>query len=610
MLPSRSLRLRREANRRLFTLVGSRDVARTGRVLVWAVAAHFALARSTEAAQGGCTTEWISKTASGLPALGDSGEPALSSDARFVAFSSIAANLVPGDTNSSVDVFVVDRTLSTIERVSIGTGDVEGNSHSGIADISGDGRYVVMVSRSTNWDPGDIHPGPDIYVRDRLTNTTELISVHLTPPISTSNGSGAPRISPDGRYVVFNHGEDNLVAGDSNGWGDAFLRDRITGVTELVSVDSAGVQSNNQSGSPAISADGRLVAFVSQATNWYPGNLKPEPYVYVRDRVSKTLLPVNLNAQGSLGPGGADWKIDLSDDGRYLVFLYGWLHLDLTPMSSNLLYVRDLVSGTTEPIGYSVFGNKGTPWPPTVLYRNVSISGDGRFVAFASQYDEHVLHSGNRGGINVFLHDRLTGLTQPASLDPNGQWPNLPPSGAIADNASVSSDGTAVAFTCKDPSFGSGNTGSSVYLRSCDWTAPQVYCDSQVNSLGCRPSISFNGLPSASAGSGFTLQTHGLLGNKPGLFFYSSQRAIVTPFLGGYLCMDLPIKYMPAQATGGSGPPGCTGSLSVDFNAWIAGGTDPSLVLGENVCIQAWSRDAGAAWGSNLSNAVAFVIGL
>jgi hypothetical protein len=581
-------------------------------MLVLALAALVGLARSTGAAQGGCTTEWISKPANGQLAGGDSFAPALSSDGRFVAFGSIAPNLVPGDTNSSEDVFVVDRLLNAIERVSVGTGDVEGNSHSGVADISGDGRYVAMVSYSTNWDPGDTHPGPDIYVRDRLTKTTELISVHLTPPISTNNGSSAPRITPDGRYVVFNHGEDNLVVGDSNGWGDAFLRDRLTAMTELVSVDSTGIQSDYQSASPAISADGRFVAFVSQATNWYPGNPAtsgPNAYVYVRDRVSKTLLPVNLSAQGKLGPGEADWKIDLSDDGRYLAYRYGWLHLDLTPMSSNLLYVRDLVSGTTEPIGYSVFGNYGTPWPQTILFYNLSVSGNGRFVAFASEYDEHVLHSGNRGGMNVFLHDRLTGLTQPASLDPNGQWPNFLPTGSIALDASVSSDGTAVAFSCKDPSFGSGNAAFAIYLRSCDWTAPQVYCDSQTSSFGCRPAISFSGSPSASAGSGFTVQAQGLIGKTTGMFFYSTGRAILTPFHGSYLCMEPPRRRLAVQNTGGGLPSSCTGVLSVDFNSWIISGGDPTLVAGENVCIQAWTRDAGSMYGSNLSNAVAFVIG-
>jgi Tol biopolymer transport system component len=583
------------------------------RLILLGLACFLVPSSPASAFQGGCATEWISKTPAGQPASGDSADPVLSADARFVAFVSVATNLVPGDTNFEPDVFVVDRRLNTIERVSVGTGDVQGNGGSWTPDISGDGRYVVFISKSTNWDPRDIHPAWDVYLRDRLMKTTELITVPLAPPTSQFKGSGLPRISPDGRYVVFHHGEDNLVLGDSNGAPDVFLHDRTTSVTELVSIDAAGVQSDWDSAVQAISADGRFVAFVSLASNWYPGNPAipvPKPYLYVRDRLLKTLIPVNLNTQGSLGPGWADWKLDLSDDGRYLAYVYWWPHDDLPPMMWTRLFVRDLVTGVTEPIS-SVFGNNGSIPEVGVAIWNMSLSADGRFVAFASDYDEYMFHSGNTGGINVFLHDRLTGLTQVASLDPNGEWPSHPVfSSAIAYQASISSDGTTVAFAVKDPSFGSGSASIfHIHLRTCDWTQPQVYCDSQPNSQNCRPSVSFSGSPSAGAGSGFTLQAEKLIGKTPGLFFYSTRRPILTPFLGSYLCMEWPIKNMPAQSTGGSTPASCTGSLSVDFNAWISSGADPSLVAGENVCIQAWTRDAGATYGSNLSNAVAYVIG-
>jgi len=568
------------------------------------------------AAQGRCSTDWVSKSSSGQPAMAHCRQPAVSTDARFVAFVSEASNLVPGDTNQTYDVFVFDRRLDNVERVSVGTGGIQGNGKSLMPDISGDGRYVVFVSESTNWDPRDTHPGPDLYLRDRVNQTTELLSVAFAPPVDPLGGSGSPKISPDGRFVAFEHSEDNILPGDANGYSDIFLLDRTTGVTELVSIDSASLQADNYCDKPAMSADGRFVAFTSNATNWYPGN-RPKPlsyvYVYVRDRATKTLTPVNLNANGTLGPGSADWDIDLSADGRYLAYLYRWANaLDPTLTWKTEGFVRDLVTGETQPVAFSVFGNNGSAGhlDNGLGPDNPTISADGRFVAFDSRYHEHVLHSGNRAGVNVFIHDRLTGLTQAASLGPDGQWPSLPPqTAAEAFESCVSADGSSVAFICEDPTFGSGNAFYNVYVRSCDWTQPQVYCEAQVNSLGCRPSIEFSGAPSASAGSGFTVEARDVLGGKLGMFFYSTGLPILTPLGTGYLCMELPIQRTPLQGTGGGPPPGCDGTLSVDFNAWIATGADPSLVPGENVCIQAWSRDAASASGGNLTDAVAFLVG-
>jgi hypothetical protein len=561
--------------------------------------------------QAGCRTEWISKTASGQPAIGESFGIALSFDGRFVAFGSAAANLAPGDSNGLEDIFVVDRLIGSIERVSVGTGDVEGNGFSIDPDISNDGRYVVFTSSSSNWDPGDGHPGRDIYLRDRLLKSTELISVHLFPPSITNDGAGHARVSPDGRLVAFHHLEDILVTNDSNGRSDVFLRDRAHATTELLSVNSLGVQSDYQSANPVMSDDGRYVAFISEATTWFPGNSAywHRAYVYVRDRRLNLLVPVNLGDSGKLGPGEAGWYIDISADGRFLAYEYGWgLFAELTPLFFSSLYVRDLTSGLGQPIAYSVFGSNATP--SLHAPRKPSMSADGRFIAFQSEYDEHVLHSGNVLGANVFLHDRLTGLNLPVGLGPNGQWPSIPPQFAgEAYEPVVAPDGSSVAFRCEDPSFGSGNIFMNVYLRLCDWKQPQIYCDSKANSFGCRPSVSFSGSPSVSAGTGFTVQAQELIGQTAGMFFYSTRRAILTPFQGSYLCMEPPVQRLSLQPTGGGLPSSCSGTLSVDFNVWIASGADPTLIAGENVCIQAWTRDAGSAYGSNLSNAIAFVIG-
>ncbi len=610
MSPSRSICRERLSRTAHGIFVRRIRPVRTGGLALILILGCPRLATATQ----GCTTQWISTPGGGVPAFGDSLNSALSTDGRFVAFDSIASNLVPGDGNAASDAFVLDRQLNTIERVSVGTGGIEGNGGSGGPDISGDGRFVVFVSASTNLDPGDTHPAWDIYLRDRVTQTTQLISAHLSPPVKPNWGGAEPRISPDGRFVAFSFGEDIIVPGDTNGWGDVFLRDMSTGLTELISVSSSGVQSNEQSATPAMSADGRYVAFRSRASNWFPGNL-PQPwskdYVYVRDRQLGTLIPVNLNSIGKLGPGNAGNQLDLSADGRFLVYMYGFGgSVDLPSIWLSWFFVRDLFTGVTQPVDSSVFGNNAPPNPFLLSPSNPTISADGRFVVFESFDDQLVLHTGNTGGINVFIHDRLTGLTQGAGLGPNGQWPSLPPqTGAEAFFPSISPDGRSVSFSCEDPTFGSGNAFYNIYVRTCDWTQPQVYCDSQVSSLGCRPTVTFAGSPSVTTGSGFTVEVQGLVSSSSGFLFYSTGRPFLTPFQGNYLCMEPPIRRMPPQPTSGSQAPDCTGGLSVDFNAWIASGADPTLIAGENACVQAWTHDRGAATGANLSNALAFAIG-
>src|SRR5260221_2148307 len=195
----------------------------------------------------------------------------VSSDGRFVAFVSLATNLVPGDTNGKADVFVRDRLTGTTERVSVDSSGAEGDEHSGSsgAGISADGRFVVFDSLADNLVPADTNAIYDIFVRDRLNGTTERVSV-ATGGAEGDNFSVYPSISADGRWVSFLSSATNLVPGDVNGFGDIFVHDRQSGTTSLVSVDSNGAQANHASFSSSISGDGRYVAFVSWASNLGP----------------------------------------------------------------------------------------------------------------------------------------------------------------------------------------------------------------------------------------------------------------------------------------------------------------------------------------------------
>jgi Tol biopolymer transport system component len=211
-------------------------------------------------------------------AIGDQG--------RFVAFVSESRNLVPGDTNGVADVFVLDRSLGTIERVSVASGGGQSNGDSGLyaPAVTPDGRYVAFASLASNLVPGDTNGTWDVFVRDRVRGTTERVSVGAGGEQAKGNSSGAPALSADGRFVAFQSFASNLVPGDTNGATDVFVRDRTAGTTERVSVATGGGQGDGQSGESTISADGQLVAFDSQASDLVPGDTNAATDVFVHDR--------------------------------------------------------------------------------------------------------------------------------------------------------------------------------------------------------------------------------------------------------------------------------------------------------------------------------------
>jgi Tol biopolymer transport system component len=204
----------------------------------------------------------------------------LSADGRYAAFWSNASNLVSGDTNAASDVFVKDRQTGAIQRVSTASDGTEGNGNSGLytrLSLSADGRYVAFVSEASNLVPGDTNADPDnpnagtdVFVKDRLTGAIERVST-ASDGTQANYGGGSPSLSADGRYVAFDSYADNLVPGDTNFASDVFLKDRLTGTIERVSTASDGTQGNNDSGFSTLSADGRYVAFWSNASNLATG---------------------------------------------------------------------------------------------------------------------------------------------------------------------------------------------------------------------------------------------------------------------------------------------------------------------------------------------------
>ena len=256
-------------------------------------------------------TERVSLTASGAEANGDSFTPSVSADGRYVTFTSLADNLVPGDTNNDRDVFLRDRQAGVTELLSLSTAGEFGTGASGglgagAARISSDGRYVVFGSFAGNLAPGDSNLRDDIFLRDRQTGVTELLSVSTAGELGNGH-SMYPDVSDDGRYVIYHSFADNLVAGDSNGRSDVFLRDRDTGVTTLLSAGMGGTAADGLSHFAVISADGRFAAYPSDAANLVSGDSNGQRDIFLQEIATGDVERVNLSISGgeSSGPSSS-----------------------------------------------------------------------------------------------------------------------------------------------------------------------------------------------------------------------------------------------------------------------------------------------------------------
>jgi hypothetical protein len=213
---------------------------------------------------GGRTIRVSVATGGGQADSGASSHPDISSDGRYVAFTSTASDLVPGDTNGSADVFVRDLVAGTTSRVSVDDAGAQAYGAGTDPSISWDGRYVAFASTDPALADGVGASTSDVYVRDRVSGTTSRAS-RSTSGQPADGPSTQPALSGDGLHVVFTSAADNLVTGDTNGRRDVFLRDFTTNTTTRESVSSAGVQSRSDSHSPAVEFTGRSVAFVADA---------------------------------------------------------------------------------------------------------------------------------------------------------------------------------------------------------------------------------------------------------------------------------------------------------------------------------------------------------
>src|SRR5262249_33662470 len=246
-------------------------------------------------------TTRISVNDLGVQADGPSVDPAISADGRYVLYTSHATNLVPGDTNGVTDGFLWDRTTGKTTRGTVGNGGVQGNGDSELDALSAHGRYVVFDSAADNLVGGDTDGQLDVFVRDLQLGVTTRISNGLAGA-QPDGPSYTPVFAANGRYVVYLSFASNLVPGDSNGNQDVFRYDRLTGATERVSVSSSGGQSVGFSDSESvdnISPDGRFIVFDNDGDDLVAGDANGVSDVYVRDMLLGTTARASLTSTGA-----------------------------------------------------------------------------------------------------------------------------------------------------------------------------------------------------------------------------------------------------------------------------------------------------------------------
>jgi Tol biopolymer transport system component len=430
----------------------------------------------------------------------------VSTDGRYVAFSSTGSNLVPGDTNGASDIFVRDRQTETVERVSVDSAGGQANGGwNGLYGLtmSPDGRFVAFYCEANNLVPGDTNGVADIILRDRVAGITERISVD-SGGVQANGWNAYPSLSADGRFVAFQSDATNLVPGDTNAVSDIYVRDRALGITERISVAPGGAQANGESAQASISADGRFVAFYGNASNLVTGDTNGTWDVFVRDRLNGTTNLVSVPI-GSAQFNMMSWGGTISSDGRYVAFVSAASNLVAGDTNGVWdVFVRDLQSGTTERVSVGPGGVQanGTSYPPF-------ISADGRYVAFTSGAT-NIVPGITVGGI--FVRDRRAGTTEYASASTNGVQPN-----GTCICPSISAGGRYVAFRGDASNLVPNDTNfvTDIFLHDRFASGFATLCDPGNNNViacpcGNPPSAPGRGCDNSSYTGGASLSASGI----------------------------------------------------------------------------------------------------
>jgi len=407
---------------------------------------------------GRTTRVSVSATPLAGGALGNSGESSVSADGRYVAFHSLATNIVPGDANGTADVFVRDTLTGTTVLASVGSQGEPGNSSSLWPALSADGRFIAFTSYASNLVPDDHNGVRDVFVRDLQLGQTRRVSTSMAGGDANADSTGAT-ISSDGRLVGFVSNASNIVIGGGNGFNQAFLRDMQSGATVMVTVNASGSMGNGSSYGLHVSADGRSVVFNSTARNLVPNAMLDSSWAFHRDLQTGVTSCVSVNLAGQCRSSDLS---QISAQGTHVVFSSG--ANDLVPNDGNAtpdIFVRDMRTGVTELVSVS-----SAQAPANGENRDPSISDNGRFVVFTSSAT-NLAGADTNGYTDVFLRDRQAHTTTRLS-DVAGAA-----AGGISSAGELSASGAAVTFTSSAPDLVADDAnGIGVDIFVYRWNAP------------------------------------------------------------------------------------------------------------------------------------------
>lgn len=381
-------------------------------------------------------------TFSGSVANGNSSESSSSADGAYVAFDSHASNLVSGDTNGASDIFI--RRYGKTSRISLRDGGYsQANGASMNPSISGDDRYIVFESTASDLVSNDVNGYRDIFIRDKSNASTKRVSLH-TSGVAGNEESRSPVVSDGGRYVAFFSEASNLVAADTNGTGDVFLRDLQLNTTTRISVASDGSQGclGCTSHYPSMSPDGRYVAFQSLAS-LVPGDTNNARDIFVWDRLAPAgsqITRVSVTTSGGEGAGSSYYPV-ISSDGRFVAFESTAANLVSGDTNGHMdVFLWDRFGGAGNQVTRVSVGQTGVQ--ANGISYSATMSGDGRLVGFESAASNLVPNDSN-ATLDVFVWDRLASgdKTQRVSRSWIGNQANGP-----SMNSALSRDGREIFF--------------------------------------------------------------------------------------------------------------------------------------------------------------------
>lgn len=360
--------------------------------------------------------------------------------------------------------------------------------------VSANGRFVAFYSDATNLVPGDLNNVRDAFVKDRISGEIEIVSVPSNGEQSTAFSQGTDiAISWNGRFVAFVATDGNLTSDDSNNASDIFLHDRQTGETWCVSLNMSGVPANGASLYPSLSADGRYVAFYSGANDLVPGDTNGYSDIFVRDMQNAVTRRVSVSSTGVQGDRDSRDGVAISADGSIVAFATFATNLHPafeTPHGG--VFIHNIPTGETELVSPGMLGEA-----PNGAANIPALSADGQVVAFQSLASNLVLQDTN-GTYNIFAYDRRDGKTHLVSANSTGESADGP-----SYDLDISGDGRYVVFTSRSKNLIPDSDDMGLYFHDlqhgttdCVWANESGGCGS-----GENPSMPYSGRLVSFAGS-------------------------------------------------------------------------------------------------------------